>query len=161
MLQFSALGDASSADITALQNSLVQLAIASNRPSVNPGTITGVLNDQTMAALAAGFDLLAGQLPWYAHYSLEAAFVLGAGTDTARAAVGSYSTELTIAAIAASKVVTPSYGAFPFLPDTSDPTSLLLLGIAALVVYKLFFKHPKKKDDDVILLTPKMKKEAA
>lgn len=133
---------AAKADIENLQRALVNLAVATNRPQINPGAITGTVDGGTVSAVVAGLDLLTSELPTWAYLSLQAALVAGSATSVAKEAIGTYATQLTIAANTAAvkfkqnPVVAPVPTGF-FAPGWyKTPAGLLLIGVAAFVVYK-------------------------
>lgn len=84
-----------------LQQSLQQLAVAVNHPTIAPGRDDGIVDTQTMLALAQGFNLLAEKLPWEARYALQAALLAGSFTPQVTGLVKAYADILNVAAQAA------------------------------------------------------------
>jgi hypothetical protein len=122
-------------NITALQNSLNNLGIKTMHPEVHC-TPTGVVDDQTVAAVVAGLGLLSDQLPTWAYLSIQAALTLGSATDEAKSIVKDYAPQLTIAAnTAAAKFGVPGMMARP-TPWYMTPLGLLVILGSAYVLYK-------------------------
>ncbi len=67
------IGLAGSGEIQTLQTALTNLAIATNRPQINPGKVDGVVGAGTVMAVVAATDLLSEQLPSWAYLTLKAA----------------------------------------------------------------------------------------
>lgn len=114
---------AGSASVEQLQQALTNLAIATGRPAINPGKVTGVVDDQTMVAINAGMGLLTEELPNWLFLALQAAMIVGATSSTAKKYVEQYAAQLTIAAnTAAVKFKTTT----PVVPTTfvAQPTGL-------------------------------------
>lgn len=115
---------AASAAITQLQQALVGLAQTSGRPAINPGTIDGILGNNTMMAVAAAHQILAEKAPKdYLVLALNTALIFGSTTSQAKAVVTSYAPQLTIAI----KAATAGYatGIIP-KPSTTPPTQFLM-----------------------------------
>lgn len=142
---------ATASDIQNLQRALANLATATQRPQINPGPVTGTVNDATMTAVAAAMGLLTDQLPSWAYLSLQAGLALGAGTQQAKDVVASQATALTVAANTAAvkyKVNTPMPMGFNpagfFAPGWyKTPQGMIFIGVVAFVVWK-FFLQPKQ-----------------
>lgn len=81
-----------------LQQALVNLAIASGRPAINPGPVDGVMNDATVGAVAASLSIITEELPSWLYLALQAAFIAGSMTSKAKQIVTQYASQLTIAA---------------------------------------------------------------
>ena len=147
MLMLSGLHDTSDSGVAALQQALARLAVASGRPEINPGPATGVMNVQTMVAVASSFDIVGAELPWYGRYSLQGVLLLGASTDMARTQVTNYAQQLAIAADAAALKVRPKTSGLPFnIPVDwyTTPEGLAFIVLAGFVGYRMFFKKPTK-----------------
>jgi hypothetical protein len=84
--------------VETMQRALVNLAIATNRPQINPGTVTGVVDDNTMVAINSGMGILTEDLPSWLYLSLQAAMLAGSTTAAAKKAVEQYAAQITIAA---------------------------------------------------------------
>lgn len=56
--KYHRLGLMGSGDIQALQQALVNLAIATGRPQINPGKVDGVVSAATVTAVVAAIDVL-------------------------------------------------------------------------------------------------------
>ncbi len=140
------LGDATAGDpdVVALQAALAQLSMAALRPGINPGPQTGVVNDQTMSGVVNALDILNETLPSWVQIVLQAAMIGGATTSVARAAVKDNALYLAAAASAgALKYGGPQYGGFmPALPQPwyASPSGMIILGVGAIVVYKILHK---------------------
>lgn len=89
---------AGSPAVETLQRSLVNLAIATNRPQINPGQITGVVDDNTMVAINSAMGILTEDLPSWIYLALQTAMIAGSTTAAAKKAVEQYAAQLTIAA---------------------------------------------------------------
>jgi hypothetical protein len=141
-----------------LQRALINLAIATNRPAINPGSVSGTVDDATMAAINAAIGILTEELPTWLYLGLQAAMLAGSMTAAAKKYVEQYAAQLTIAAnTAAVKYKT----AAPITPATLPPTGLwatlfpsgwytrpslgwlIVLG-ASFAAYKLFLAKPAK-----------------
>lgn len=90
-------GLSGNANIETLQRALTNLAISSGRPAINPGPITGELNDSTMVAVSAAHGIITEQLPSWMYLALQAAMMVGATNSTAKSYVAQYAPQLTIA----------------------------------------------------------------
>lgn len=84
-----------------LQQSLAQLAIAVNRPAINPGPADGLVNQQVMMAIVQAFNILAEKLPTEAKYALQIALLAGSLSSQAMNLVKAYADILNVAAQAA------------------------------------------------------------
>lgn len=91
------MGLGGTAEITKLQQSLVNLAQATNKPQLNPGRVDGVLDDATMASVASAFSYAAGELPSTLSSVVQLALIGGSGTSTAKNYVSQYATQLSVA----------------------------------------------------------------
>ncbi len=89
---------AGSPAVEGLQRSLINLAIATNRPQINPGAVTGVVDDNTMVAVNAALGILTEQLPSWLYLALQTAMIAGSTTAAAKKAVEQYAAQLTMAA---------------------------------------------------------------
>lgn len=143
---------ASSASVQQLQQALVNLAIATNRPAINPGAVTGTMNDQTVVAVSSAMSLLTEELPSSIYLILQAGLLVGSATSQAKKLVEQYATQLTIAANAAAikfkqqpvvvqPVIQPQTSFFGdlFAPGWyKTPVGLVIIGVGAFALYKLF-----------------------
>lgn len=93
----SLMGLAGSAEIIKLQQSLANLAVATGRPEFAPGRTDGVLDDATMAGVAAAVSVAANELPSWLATALQIALVGGAATQTAKNYVSQYAAQLSVA----------------------------------------------------------------
>lgn len=157
------------ANIETLQRALTNLAISSGRPAINPGPITGDLNDSTMVAISAAHGLITEELPSWMYLALQAAMMVGATNSTAKSYVAQYAPQLTIAVNTAAvkfKQQAPSSNtATLYMPDGGLPGAqpvgvfaslfpidwykrptwgLALVLIGAFGFYKYFLAAPKK-----------------
>lgn len=88
---------ATAAEITDLQKSLIDLAKASGRPNIHPGTVNGILTDSTMLAVAAGLQAAAQKIPKNTVAStISIALALGATSAQAKTAVSASAAQLTL-----------------------------------------------------------------
>jgi len=142
-------GLAGKAEVENLQRALTNLSIATQRPAINPGAVTGVMNDATVTAVSSAMGLLTEELPSWLYLALQAAMIAGASTSQAKQYVEQYATQLTIAANTASvkyKVNTPVPTQQPqivgfFAPGWyKTPFGMLLIGGAAFLIYYFVIK---------------------
>jgi hypothetical protein len=150
-------GLGSTADVQNLQRALANLAIATQRPAINPGYMTGVVDDATMTALIAGMGLLSESLPSSVYLPMQAALAAGGMTSIAKKAVETYAAQLTVAAnTAAVKYRTAPPAMMPFSPTDflsnffapgwyTRPPGMLFLAVVGIVVYKKFLSPDAKK----------------
>lgn len=150
-------------NVESLQRALTNLAIASGRPAINPGAISGTLNDATMAAVSASLGFITEELPSWLYVALQAALVLGSTTSQAKTAVTKYAGQLAMAANAAAAkmhpaggidvayqppptVVQPMTSTFsPFAPGWyKTPFGIALILLVGFGVYKLFLAKPSR-----------------
>lgn len=97
-LELSGVGGfGDSATIEVLQRSLLALSQATNRPSINPGPNTGMVNDATMNAVASAMDLLVPELPNTVYLALHAGMMTGTHSAQAKNLVAQYAHELAMA----------------------------------------------------------------
>lgn len=89
---------AGSPSVEQLQRALTNLAIATNRPAINPGVVSGVVDDNTMVAVNAALGILTEELPSWLYLALQTAMIAGSTTTAAKKAVEQYAAQLTIAA---------------------------------------------------------------
>lgn len=139
---------AGDANVENLQRALINLAQATQRPAINPGKVTGVVDDSTMTAIQSATGLLSEELPTWAYLGLQAAFAAGAMTSTAKNFVQQYATQLTVACNTAAvkfKTAPPAVAVQTnpvtgfFVPGWyKTPAGMVLIGIALFVGYKLF-----------------------
>jgi len=155
---------AGSATVEQLQRALKGLAEVWNRPAIDPGTVTGVVDDATMAALTAALGILTEELPSTVYLALQGALIAGSTTSYAKNLVTQYAPQLTIAIntaitkkkqrIAAQQptTTTTTVTTPPITIPTStnpfaqlfapgwykQPFGIALIAIAAFGVYKLF-----------------------
>jgi len=146
--------------IEQMQRALKGLAEVRRRPAIDPGTITGVLDDTTMVALNAALGILAEELPSYVYLPLQAAFVIGGTTSYAKNFVTQYAPQITVALnTAATKyrmahpVQLPPVEVVPmpepgikqlFAPGWyKQPWGIALIVIGAFGVYKLLLAKPR------------------
>lgn len=98
-------------NIESLQRALLNLSQASGRPAINPGAVTGVMNDATMAAVTAALGIITEELPSWMYLGLQAALITGSLTSQAKEYVTRYAGQLAMAAnTAASKLHPPGGG---------------------------------------------------
>jgi hypothetical protein len=142
---------AGDANVENLQRALINLAQATQRPAINPGRVSGIVDDPTMTAVQAAVGLLSEELPTWAYLGLQAALATGATTSTAKNFVTQYAAQLTVAMNTAAvkfKVNAPQGGGMIpmgpqgfFVPGWyKTPAGMVLIGIAAFVIYKLFLQ---------------------
>lgn len=142
------LGD-QKADVQGLQQALKNLAIATQRPDIDPGVISGVVETQTVTAVIAAQTLLSKELPQWAFLSLQAALAAGAMTSIAKEAVAKAAVPLTVAANTAAVKYKVNPAAYPmnvgfFGPGWyKTPMGIALILGAAFVGWKLFLDKPK------------------
>jgi len=153
LLPVTLRGLAGSADVENLQRALANLAIATNRPQINPGNADGVVGDRTVSAVIAGMDLMTEHLPTWAFLAIQAGLAAGAMTSQAKGIVTQFAAPLTVAANTAAQKfkVNPTGGALIpanqgfFAPGWyKTPAGIALLIIVGFVGYKLFLSEPKK-----------------
>lgn len=140
-----------SPSVQTLQQSLANLAIATNRPGINPGPINGEVGPATMAAIVQGLGLLSEQLPSWLYLALQGALAVGSNTATAKTFVTSYATQLAIAAntAAVKYKTTPAAATTPtvvgfFAPGWyKTPIGMAILAVVALLGYK-FIVAPRR-----------------
>lgn len=148
------LGAGTKADIENLQTALRNLSMATQRPDINPGPAnTGVIDGATMSAVVASMGLLSEHMPTWAYLALQAGLIAGTATNKAKEIVGTYATQLTIAANTAAvkfrkppptTAVVPYPGAGFFAPGWyKTPMGIGLIALVGFVVYKLVIA-PKK-----------------
>lgn len=147
-----------SAQIQQLQQALKNLAIATQRPVIDPGPVTGDLNDQTMVSISSAMDLLTEQLPSWAFLGIQGAMLLGATTTQAKSIVTQYAPQLTVACNAAAvkfkvnptapvptPAAQPSMLAQLFAPGWyKQPWGIALILVGAFGFYKIFLTSPSK-----------------
>jgi hypothetical protein len=142
------------AEVENLQRALANLAIATNRPQINPGAADGVVGDRTVAAVIAGMDLLTSQLPTWAYLSLQAALAAGSMTSQAKSVVTSLAAPLTVAANTAAVKFKQNPTTGPLMPAQQGffapgwyktPAGIALILIVGFVGYKLFMAQPPGK----------------
>lgn len=97
-------------NIESLQRALLNLSQASGRPAINPGAVTGVMNDATMAAVTAALGILTEELPSWMYLGLQAALITGSLTSQAKDYVTRYAGQLAMAANTAASKLHPSSG---------------------------------------------------
>lgn len=85
------------AEITKLQQALVNLAQSTNKPQLNPGRVDGVLDDATMACVASALSYAANELPSQLSSVVQLALIGGSATSTAKNYVGQYASQLSVA----------------------------------------------------------------
>ena len=153
-------------NIETLQRSLTNLAIASGRPAINPGQVTGTMNDATMAAVSSALGILTEELPGWLYLALQAAMIAGSTTSKAKAVVTQYASQLAMAANAAAVKMRPGSNIATFQPiqatsigPATTPTTFLqtmfgspwyksplgiaLIGLGLFGFYKFFIAAPK------------------
>lgn len=134
------------AEVTKLQQSLVNLAQATGHPEFMPGRTDGQLDDATMVAIAAALSIASNELPGYISTALNLAMIGGAGTTTVKNYVSQYATQLAVAFNAAAV----KYRKAPPAPAPTTPivvsapwyTTWWGIGgliIGGVVVYKFLF----------------------
>lgn len=143
---------ASSASVQQLQQALVNLAISTGRPAINPGAVTGEMNDQTVVAVSSAMGLLTEELPSSVYLILQAGLLVGSATTQAKKLVEQYAPQLTIAANTAALKFHQQPPAVPVVvqPQTSffgnlfapgwykTPFGMVIIGVGAFAIYKLF-----------------------
>lgn len=130
------MGLGGTAEITKLQQSLVNLAQATNRPQFNPGRIDGVLDDATMIAVSAAFSVAANELPSQLSTVVQLALIGGSATTTAKNYIGQYATQLAVAFNAAAlKYKQAAVPAVPMpMPSGTAPWYTTWWGIGGMIV---------------------------
>lgn len=88
---------AGSAAVERMQVALKALAAVRKRPAIDPGVVSGEVDDPTMIALNAALGILAEELPAYVYLPLQGAFIAGGTTSYAKNLVTQYAAQLTIA----------------------------------------------------------------
>lgn len=142
-------------EIENLQRALANLATATQQPAIS-AKVTGIVDDQTMTAVAAALGLLSKELPSWAYLGLQGIMALGVTNATAKKTVGEYATQLTLAAntaavkfkVAPTAPTAPIVVASPgfFGPGWyKTPIGLLLIAGLLLAGYKLFLAKPAAK----------------
>ncbi len=138
-------------EIEGLQRALINLSVATQRPSINT-KITGTIDDATMTAISEGLGLLTQELPSWLYLALQGVMVVGATNATAKKYVGEYATQLTLAVNAAAV----KYKTNPPVPAASvqvgffapgwykTPLGIALILAGVLVGYKLFIAPSRK-----------------
>lgn len=91
------MGLGGSAEITKLQQALVNLAQSTNKPQLNPGRTDGTLDDATMACVASAFSYAANELPSTLSSVVQLALIGGSATSTAKNYVTQYASQLAVA----------------------------------------------------------------
>lgn len=139
------------AEIKSLQQALKNLSVATQRPDIDPGPISGTVENQTVQSVIAAQTLLSANLKSWEFITLQAALAVGAMTTQAKTAVAAAAVPLTVAAnTAAVKYKKES----PMMPSSSivgffapgwykTPVGILLIAASAFVGYKLFFAPTK------------------
>jgi len=85
------------AEITRMQQALVNLAQSTNKPQLNPGRVDGVLDDATMSCVASALSYAANELGGTIGNVLQLALIGGSATSTAKNYVGQYASQLAVA----------------------------------------------------------------
>ena len=156
MLMANFRGLQGTAIVETFQRALANLAIATARPTINPGPVTGVLNDSTMVAFSAAIGVVAEELPDWLYLLLQAAMAGGATSTAAKNFVTKYAAPLTIALNTAAvkykaapvvTIVQPTPGPLDtlFAPGwyTRPSLGLLVVGVGAFAIYKLLAPAPR------------------
>lgn len=150
-------------NIETLQRALTNLAQASGRPAINPGPITGALNDATMAAVSSALGIITEELPGWMYLALQAAMIAGSTTSKAKQIVTQYASQLAMAANAAAVKMRPSTNVATFQPIHAtmvtqaptfwqsafgpvwykSPLGIALIGLGLFGFYKFFIAAPK------------------
>lgn len=145
------MGLAGSAENQALQQALVGLATATNRPQINPGKVDGVINTQTVMAVIAATDLLSESLPSWAFLSLKAATASAAASKTATTqavkGIEALAGPLTIAVQTAAVKFKQNPALIPVAPVEpwyKTPIGMIAIGVGLLVGYKVLLAPPAK-----------------
>lgn len=146
------------AAIEQLQRALKALADVRKRPAIDPGPITGDMNDSTMVALNAALGILSEELPSYVYMGLQAAFIAGGTTSYAKNLVVQYAPQITIALNTATTKYKQSHPAtspvvtdpMPVATSTWDgwykkPWGIALILVGAFGIYKFFLASPPAK----------------
>jgi len=150
-----------SAAIEQLQQALKGLAAVRKRPAIDPGPVTGVVDDATMVALNSALSILTEELPSYVYLALQGGFIAGGTTSYAKNMVTQYAPQITIAVNTATRkyatshpatdptppppVVTASTNPFASLFAEGwykTPFGIAIIAIGAFGIYK-FFLAPK------------------
>jgi len=122
---------AANASVEQLQRALVNLAVATGRPAINPGKVSGTIDDATMIALGAAIGLLSEELPNYVYLPLQATLLVGVTNATAKQYVTQYAPQITVAINTA---------AVKFKTSTPAPTAGTVITQPAPVQPSLFDK---------------------
>lgn len=91
-------GFAGSSSIEQMQHAITGLSRVARRPALNPGIITGTINDATMRALMSSMDIIGPYMPAESYAAVQDAFGMGMSSSQARTIVGQNATQLTMAA---------------------------------------------------------------
>lgn len=83
--------------IEQLQQALVGLARVTGRPTINPGIITGTVNEPTMRSLMSILDMLSSYLAPESFNAVSNAFQLGTSSSQARTTIAQNAQALTMA----------------------------------------------------------------
>lgn len=135
-------------EIEGLQRALINLSVATQRPSINT-KITGTIDDATMVAISEALGLLTQELPTWLYLGLQGVLIVGATNATAKKYVGEYATQLTLAinAAAAKFKVNPPTPTAPTPPAAvgffapgwyKTPLGIILIAAGAFAGYKIF-----------------------
>lgn len=84
--------------IEQLQQAITGLSRVVRRPALNPGIVTGTINDATMRALMSSMDLLGHYMSTESFNAVQEAFGLGLTSSQARTTIAQNATQLTMAA---------------------------------------------------------------
>lgn len=83
--------------IEQMQQALTGLSRVVRRPAMNPGFVTGTINDATMRALMGSMDLLGPYMSAESYAAVQDAFTLGMSSSQARTTIAQNATALTMA----------------------------------------------------------------
>lgn len=91
-------GFAGNGAVEQMQQAIAGLSRVARRPALNPGIITGTINDATMRALMSSMDLLGPYMSTESFAAVQDAMGLGMSSSQARTIVAQNATQLTMAA---------------------------------------------------------------
>lgn len=142
-------------EIENLQRALINLSVATQRPAIST-KVTGVVDNETTTAMSAALGLLTEELPTWLYLGLQAALAFGTASDTVKKYIGSYATQLTLAANTAAvkykvnpPVPTPTTTATGFFVPGwyKTPLGIVLIAAGLFAGYKLFIapRQPAKR----------------
>lgn len=91
-------GFAGNSAVEQMQHAIAGLSRVARRPALNPGIITGTINDATMRALMSSMDIIGPYMSPESFAAVQDAFGMGMSSSQARTIVAQNATQLTMAA---------------------------------------------------------------